>query len=382
MKLPRAGTRALSAAALAAVAGLLLYAFLASESEKTVGLVLLGAVVAVAAGLRSGVLPRLVRVAGAGAVLVALGVAALVLIGVFHDDPFVLLLIARAVLVLVACLGLHVQLADAGVPNFAGAAFFGVGGYTAAVLGQGGLPHPLVLLASAAVAAAVGSLLLLPLLRTRGHYAALITIAFGLLFRTFLEVNDTLGGPQGLKLGGLRLLGWNFNDDRQFLGVDFSGYAFYCLAAVALALVSVWLVRLVERSWIGLALDAVRLDETAAACFGISIGRWKISAFTLGNALIGVAGGLSAMMVGFIAPNNFTFQESLVLVSILLLGGLGNLAGLAVAALIVIWLPEKLQPIQEYRYLLFSVLVVLVLVLRPAGLVRRAARRPFGGVAA
>ena len=88
------------------------------------------------------------------------------------------------------------------------------------------------------------------------------------------------------------------------------------------------------------------------------------------------------MMVGFIAPNNFTFQESLVLVSILLLGGLGNVAGLAVATVIVIWLPEKLQPIQEFRYLLFSVLVVLVLVLRPTGLVRRTTRRPFGGVAA
>jgi ABC-type branched-subunit amino acid transport system permease subunit len=380
MTAARGATRVLSVVTLAAVAALLLYGFLAAESEKTVGLILLGAVIAVAGGLRSGVLPRLVRAAGAGAMLGGLGLGAVVLIGVFHDDPFVLLLMARALLVLVACLGLHVQLADAGVPNFAGAAFFGVGGYTAAVLGRGELPHLLVLLASGAVAAAVGSLLLLPLLRTRGHYAALITIAFGLLFRTFLEVNDALGGPQGLKLGGLRLLGWSFNDDRQILGVDFSGYAFYCLAAVGLALLAVWLVRRVERSWIGVALDAVRLDEIAAACFGISIGRWKIAAFTLGNALIGVAGGLSAMMVGFIAPNNFTFQESLVLVSILLLGGLGNLVGLAVAALIVIWLPEKLQPIQEYRYLLFSVLVVLVLVLRPAGLVRRSVRQPFGSV--
>jgi len=382
MRSPGAGRRVLSAAVLAALAALLLYGFLAAESETTVGLILLGAVVAVAVGLRTGVLDRLLRAAGTPTMLGSLGLAALALVGVFHDDPFVLLLMARALLVLVACLGLHVQLADAGVPNFAGAAFFGVGGYTAAVLGRGALPHPLVLLASGAVAAAVGSLLLLPLLRTRGHYAALITIAFGLLFRTFLEVNDALGGPQGLKLGGLRILGWSFNDDRQLLGVDVSGYAFYCLAAVGLALAAVWLVRRVERSWIGIALDAVRLDETAAACFGISIGRWKIAAFTLGNAIIGVAGGLSAMMVGFIAPNNFTFQESLVLVSVLLLGGLGNLAGLAVAALIVVWLPEKLQPIQEYRYLLFSVLVVLVLVLRPTGLVRRTLRRPFGSVAA
>src|SRR5262249_11342014 len=159
-------------------------------------------------------------------------------------------------------------------------------------------------------------------------------------------------------------------------------YAFSCLAAVALALLAVALVRRVERSWLGVALDAVRLDEVSAACFGISIGRWKIAAFTLGNAIIGVAGGLSAMMVGFIAPNNFTFQESLVLVSILLLGGLGHLAGLAVATMIVIWLPEKLQPIQEYRYLLFSVLVVVMLVLRPTGLIRRTTRRPFGSVTA
>src|SRR5215469_7936699 len=146
----RGGTRALSAAALAAVAGLLLYAFLATESEKTVGLVLLGAVIAVAGGIRSGVLPRLVAAAGGGPVLV----------GVFHDDPFVLLLMSRALLVLVACLGLHVQLADAGVPNFAGAAFSGVGGYTAAVLGRADLPHPLILLASGAVAPPARSLVL------------------------------------------------------------------------------------------------------------------------------------------------------------------------------------------------------------------------------
>jgi ABC-type branched-subunit amino acid transport system permease subunit len=373
---------ALAAVAIAAPTGLLLYGFLAAESELRVALVLTAAVLAVAAGWRSGLLQGVVRAAGERALGMAFALLGLGLVGAFHDDPFVLLLLARALVVLVACLGLHVQLADAGVPNFAGAAFFGVGGYTAAVLGRSTLAHPLVLLASGAVAAGVGSILLLPLLRTRGHYAALITIAFGLLFRTFFEVNESLGGPQGLKLGGLEIMGWHFNDDRRVLGVEFSGYAFYAVAAVALALLALAVVRRLERSWLGLALDAVRLDETAAACFGIEVARWKIAAFTLGNGLIGIAGGLSAMMVGFIAPNNFTFQESLVLVSILLLGGLGNLAGLAVATLIVVCLPEKLQPIQEYRYLLFSVLVVLVLVLRPTGLVRRTARRPFGSVPA
>src|SRR5208337_3039453 len=138
-------------------------------------------------------------------------------------------------------------------------------------------------------------------------------------FRTFFEVNESLGGPQGMKLGGLDILGFHFNDDRRLLGMEWSGYAFYALAALALTLLALLVVRRLERSWLGVALDAVRLDETAAACFGIDVARWKIAAFTLGNALIGIAGGLSAMMVGFIAPNNFTFQESLVLVSILLL---------------------------------------------------------------
>jgi ABC-type branched-subunit amino acid transport system permease subunit len=373
---------ALAALALAVPSGLFLYGFLSAESEGRVALVLAGAGLAAALGWRTGLLAWAVRASGERGLVLGFAFAGLALVTAFHEDAFVLLLLARALIALVACLGLHVQLADAGVPNFAGAAFFGVGGYTAAVLGRSALPHPVVLLACGALAAAVGSLLLLPLLRTRGHYAALITIAFGLLFRTFFEVNESLGGPQGLKLRGLEVLGFHFNDDRQALGLQWSGYAFYALAALALTLLALAVVRRLERSWLGLALDVVRLDETAAACFGVEVARWKIAAFTLGNALIGIAGGLSAMMVGFIAPNNFTFQESLVLVSILLLGGLGNLAGLAVATLIVVCLPEKLQPIQEYRYLLFSVLVVLVLVLRPAGLVRRTARRPFGSAAA
>jgi ABC-type branched-subunit amino acid transport system permease subunit len=257
-----------------------------------------------------------------------------------------------------------------------------VGGYTAAVLMRHpGIPHLLVLAAGGAAAALIGSLLLLPLLRTRGHYAALITIAFVLLFRTFLEVNDSLGGPQGLRVPGLAVLGFRFNDNREILGREVSFYAGYLAASFLLAAVAFGLARRIERSWIGLGLDAVRLDETASACFGIDVARWKIGAFTLGNALVGVAGALSAMMVGFIAPNNFTFRESLVQISIVLLGGIGNAWGLLVATFVVTLLPEKLQILQEYRYLLFAVLVMLVLRFRPAGLVPRALRHGFGSEA-
>jgi ABC-type branched-subunit amino acid transport system permease subunit len=270
----------------------------------------------------------------------------------------------------------------AGVVNFAGAAFFGIGGYTAALLVRhGGVPHLVVLLMAGAVSAAIGSLLLLPLLRTRGHYAALITIAFGLLFRTFVEVNDALGGPQGLTVPGLKLLGFAFNDPRSVAGHELSFYVGYVAAALAMLAATVVLVRRLETSWIGVALDAVRLDETAAAAFGIDVPRWKIGAFTLGNFLTGIAGALGAMLTGFIAPNNFTFRESLVFVSIVLLGGIGNVWGLLLASFVVIVVPEKLQVIQEYRYLLFSVLVILVLLFRPSGFVPRVLRRRLGSVA-
>jgi len=306
-----------------------------------------------------------------------LAIAAVALLAlVLRDDDFALLLVTRVLIVIVACLGLNVQFGYAGVVNFAGASFFGVGGYTAAVLARStGLPHVLVLLAGGVTAAMAGTVLLLPILRTRGHYAALITIAFALLFRTFLEVNDALGGPQGLKLGEMRIGPIRFNEPVEIGPLEGSFYLkFVAVALVLLALAFVLVLRL-ERSWIGLALDAVRIDEIAAASFGLDVARWKIAAFTIGNFVIGVAGALSAFMIGFIAPNNYTFAESLVLVSVLLLGGIGNPWGLSLAAAIVIVVPEKLQVIQEYRFLMFATLVVLVLLFRPAGLLPRPLRR-------
>jgi ABC-type branched-subunit amino acid transport system permease subunit len=300
-----------------------------------------------------------------------------------RDDAFSLYLVARVLVIAVACLGLHLQFGSAGVVNFAGAAFFGIGGYTAAVLGRGGaIPGALVLLAGGAAAAVIGSVLILPVLRTRGHYAALITVAFGILFRTFLEVNDTLGGPQGLKLAGLSIFGLRLGDDLALGPLEGSFLVKYVLAALVMLALGFALVLRIERSFVGLALDAVRLDETAAAAFGLDVARWKILAFTLGNFLTGLAGALSAYVVGFIAPNNFTFSESLIFVSIILLGGIGNAAGVPLAAAIVVLLPEKFQLIQEYRYLLYAGLVMAVLLFRPAGLLPRTLRRWEAGGAA
>lgn len=357
--------------------------FLAIESQRGILGLVAGAGVALALTARFGGLARM-RASFAGRekganLACILGVLALTV--VYYEDHFTLLLVTTVMIYLIAALGLNVQFGYAGVLNFAGAAFFGVGCYTAAVLTKNTeLPHLLVLLAGGLMAALIGCLVLLPVLRTRGHYAAVVTIAFSLLFKTFLEVNDALGGPQGLRVDGMNLFGWEFNDNIAIgEDIEISFYANYVLLALVLLVFSFAFVRRLERSWIGLNLDAIRLDETASACFGINIARWKITAFTIGNFLTGLAGALYAMVLGFIAPTNFTFGDSLILVSIVLLGGIGNPWGLAVATTIVIILPEKLQMIQEYRFLLYASMVILILLYRPGGLLPRPLRTYLPG---
>jgi ABC-type branched-subunit amino acid transport system permease subunit len=359
-----------------------LIALLAAEREAVIiGLVILG-IVAVAAAARlklldaaSGSFARHEDTLGCFAIVAALAVAAF-----FHDDHFVMLLLTTVLLYSVATLGLNIQIGYAGVLNFAGASFFGIGAYTSAVLNaQTALPHLLVIAIGGLLAALIGSVLLLPVLRTRGHYAAVVTIAFALMFRTFLEVNDVLGGPQGMQVKGMTILGWSFNDNIAIGGVTLSFYMNYFVVSLLLLIGVFVLTRRLERSWIGLNLDALRLDETAAGCFGLDIARWKTTAFLIGNFLMGVAGALFAMVGGFVAPNNYTFEDSLILVSILLLGGIGNPWGVVVAAVVVVVLPEKLQAIAEYRFLLYALMVIGMLLFRPSGLLPRTVRRYFPG---
>ena len=359
-----------------------LAALLAAERQAVIIALLAAGIAGIAGAAWLGLLERVSRsfaahenTFGGCAVLAALAVA-----GVFHNNHFVLLLMVTVLLYSVATLGLNVQFGYAGVVNFAGASFFGIGAYTSAVLNaQASIPPLVVIVIGGLLAALVGSLLLLPVLRTRGHYAAVVTIAFALLFKTFLEVNDVLGGPQGMQVKPMTLFGWSFNDGIEIGGVSASFYLNYFLLSLLLLSGAFVLVQRLERSWIGLNLDALRLDETAAGCFGLNVARWKVTAFLIGNFLIGIAGALFGMVGGFVAPNNYTFADSLILVSILLLGGIGNPWGLVAATIIVVVVPEKLQTLQEYRFLLYALMVIAVLLFRPEGLLPRPVRRYFPG---
>jgi ABC-type branched-subunit amino acid transport system permease subunit len=366
----------------AAIATVYAVLFLAAESQLAVGALLGAAAAAVVPAAQTGLIARVRDSIGAHQttfdLAAVLGVLAAAIF--LHQAHFAILMMTTAMLMMVAALGLTVQFGFAGVVNFAGVAFLGIGCYTAAVVTKyTDLPSWLTLPLGGLVAALIGSILILPVLRTRGHYAALVTIAFGILFKTFLEVNDTLGGPQGMQVKPIVLFDWNFGKPLRIGDFTASFYFSYLLLALALLAVSFALVRRLERSWIGLSLDAIRLDEIASACYGLDIARWKVLAFTLGNFLAGCAGAVYGHVLGFIAPNNFTFADSLVLVSIVLLGGIGNVWGVTVAATFVVILPEKLQIIQEYRFALYAALVILILLFRPEGLLPRPLREYLPG---
>ncbi|CAM3745303.1 branched-chain amino acid ABC transporter permease [Polynucleobacter brandtiae] len=353
---------------------------LGSENQIEVGALVVLAFVISIIGKKMGLMERLAAAVRQHPQFPAYASIAGVLITmvVFHDAHFALLMLATVLIYSIVCLGLNIQFGYVGIVNFAGAAFFGIGSYTAAVLAMHtNVPHIAILFLAAGISALIGCIVIYPVLRTRGHYAALVTIAFGILFRNFLEVNDTLGGPQGLKIPAFNLFGWNLSDGFDIGGFEFSFYIPYLLIALVLLIFSFKITRNLERSWVGLSMDMVRTDEIAASTFGVNIARWKIVAFTLGNFMAGMAGALYGMMTAYVAPNNFTFADSLILVSIVILGGIGNPWGIIPAAAIVVILPEKLQFIQEYRFLLYAIVVILILLFRPDGLLPRRIRAYF-----
>jgi len=348
-----------------------------AESQLLIAGVLVGTAVLLTVSVKTGLTGTIIEALARNelysnglAVLAVLCIAA-----IFHDDHYVLFILCTILLYSTTVFGLNVQLGYTGLINFSGAAFFGVGSYTAAVLLRyDAFPPLLALFVGGALAAVVGSVLLLPVLRTSGHYSALVTLAFSLLFRVFLDVNDSLGGAQGVDVGPFSLFGYEFGSDVSLGSVDVSFYFPYVLVCLALAAAVFFVTRRIERSWIGLCLDAVRIDEVSSGCFGINIVRWKIVAFTIGNFMMGLAGALYAMILAYISPANFSFGDSLMFLSILLLGGIGNLWGTVIATAIVVILPEKFQVIQEYRFLIYATLVLLMIVYRPVGILPRRTR--------
>ena len=328
----------------------------------------------------------------AGAAIVALALLAL---------PFALAAVGTAwvritnlaILFVFLSLGLNIVVGFAGLLDLGYVAFYAVGAYVYALLASPhfGIHWPFwaILPLGAAVAALFGVLIGAPTLRMRGDYLAIVTLGFGEIVRIFLNnlsqpVNIT-NGPQGIaRIDPFRLGGIDFSKSDTFLGLAFSGPIkyYYLLLAVLLAVIFIN-VRL-QNSRIGRAWEAIREDEIAARAMGIDTTRVKLLAFSMGATFGGVAGGMFSAIQGFVSPESFVLVESIMVVSMVVLGGMGNIWGVILGAVLLSFVPEILrftvEPAQKQlfgrmiiepeviRMLIFGFALVLVMTLRPGGL--------------
>ncbi len=304
-----------------------------------------------------------------------------------------------ALLYILLALGLNIVVGYAGLLDLGYVAFFAVGAYCYALLAspQFDVHWPLwaLLPAGALLAACFGVLLGTPTLGLRGDYLAIVTLGFGEIIRIFLNnlnspVNIT-NGPQGVGLiDPLRIGPWALERTYHVWGMDIPlviNVYFLFLAAVLLA---VALSHRLEGSRIGRAWAAIREDEIAAASMGLNTRNLKLLAFAMGATFGGVSGGLFAGFQGFVSPESFTLQESVMILCMVVLGGMGNIAGVALGAVLLSVLPEALRGLgglqesvlgrvwldpSNLRLLLFGIALVLMMLLRPEGLLPAKARQ-------
>jgi len=311
-----------------------------------------------------------------------------------------------AALYVMLALGLNIVVGFAGLLDLGYIAFYAVGAYTYALLASPHLTEHFPALAhafpsglhvsiwvtlpiGASVAAAFGILLGAPVLKLRGDYLAIVTLGFGEIIRIFLNnLNAPLNftnGPSGITLiDPVRIGDLDLAHPGNLLGIRPSSLTLYYYLLVALALLAIGVCVRLQDSRLGRAWMAIREDEVAARAMGINVRNVKLLAFSLGATFGGIAGGVFAAFQGFVSPESFSLMESIVVLSMIVLGGLGHVPGVVLGAVMLAMLPEALRhtavPLQEalfgrvlidaevLRMLLYGLATVGIMLYRPRGL--------------
>lgn len=293
------------------------------------------------------------------AALFAGGGALFLVLPLFLNNYYIDILSLAGLYALLA-VGLNITVGYAGLLDLGYAAFYGIGAYVYALLSTGiGLSFWLGLPLGGAIAAAFGVILGMITLRLRGDYLAIVTLGFvQIVYLVFNNWDSVTSGPNGiLSIGQPELPGFVLRQPIHF----------YYLV-LALLLVTVLAIYRLTHSQIGRAWIAIREDELAAAAMGINTTQMKVLAFALGAGIAGVAGVFFAAKYTFVSPESFTFLESVRVLSMVVLGGMGSLPGAILGAFLLTVLPELLRGLASYRMLIFGAALVVMMIFRPQGL--------------
>jgi branched-chain amino acid transport system permease protein len=298
-----------------------------------------------------------------------------------------------ALLYIMLALGLNIVVGYAGLLDLGYIAFFAVGAYCYALLGspQLGLHLPfwIILPLGALLACIFGVLLGAPTLRLRGDYLAIVTLGFGEIIRIFLNnlnapINIT-NGPQGISMiDPIHFGNFSLGNSHELFGLTFPSVHLHYYLFLLFTLLVIFISLRLEDSRIGRAWMAIREDEVAAEAMGINTRNIKLLAFAMGATFGGLAGGLFAGFQGFVSPESFSLTESITVLCMVVLGGMGNISGVLLGGILLVVLPEVLRhgsgPAQQIlfgktfidpeslRMLLFGLALITVMLWRPAGL--------------
>lgn len=305
----------------------------------------------------------------------------------FFVGKYVLTVMITALIYVLLGLGLNIVVGFAGLLDLGFVAFYAVGAYGYALgyeyLGVGfwgAIPF------AAATAGIFGAILGFPVLRMHGDYLAIVTLGFGEIIRLVLtNWIDFTGGPNGIKAPYINFFGVEFTRRakhggtpfHELMGIEYDSiYRYIALYSILFLFVvfMTYAVSKVKNLSIGRAWEALREDEIACRSLGINHVVVKLSAFSMGAAIGGVSGVFFAAYQGFINPTSFTFFESALILAIVVLGGLGSIPGVIFASIVLTVMPEMLREVGEYRVLMFGILMVVMMIVKPRGLLT--VRRP------
>ncbi len=322
--------------------------------------------------------------------------------------PFVLAMVGTAwvritnfaILFVLLSLGLNIVVGYAGLLDLGYIAFYAVGAYVYALLASPHfglhLPWWMILPIGAFVACVFGILLGAPTLKLRGDYLAIVTLGFGEIVRIFMnnlsEPINITNGPKGLAtIDSIKLFGVDFGNNTRIGDFILSGTIKYYFFLLIIMLIVIVINFRLQNSRIGRAWEAIREDEMAARAMGIDTTRIKLLAFAMGASFGGIAGGMFSAIQGFISPESFVLNESVMVLAMVVLGGMGNIWGVVLGAILLSFVPEVLrytvEPAQMalfgkmwiepevLRMLLFGFAMVLMMLFRPAGILPSATRK-------
>jgi branched-chain amino acid transport system permease protein len=295
----------------------------------------------------------------------------------------------QVIIFAVTALGLNIVVGLAGLLDLGYIAFLGAGAYTAAVLSDSAFatlhwkpPFLLVVLIGACVSASLGLLIGTPTLRVSGDYLAIVTLAFGEIFRLAMGNLDgnngpnLTRGPNGIPaIPDLVVFGWDFGESHTVAGISLGRFANYYFLLLLLAAFVITVFTRLNNSRIGRGWVAIREDEKAAEAMGVNVFGLKLFAFSSGAFLAGMAGTVKAHQDVSVTPDQFIFLNSAFLLAAIVLGGMGTVAGVLIGSAILQVLPEKLRFISDYRLLIFGLLLVIMMRFRPEGIIASQRRK-------